>query len=275
METYNTFLPVFSGFYGNYRYSFDESRIIDFIHERRADNKLNPLKNGFDLDIDDTKFYSDISKKLCSNFEKQFNKECEESKIKITFQKVNSPREYNFRNDVIDCNIECDIDALLKICNENLESFTDYIERIYTSRSGFISFHSADVFDWLDVDYINENSEHRIGAILDFLCTSIYDICEPDLFELNIDEYNYVTNLDELLTNPVWNDEILCFKDSENFEKACFWFRNFSDLTKENYECDNINLTILFSDTTDGTINQLQNSPLIDFEFSLCEVIEN
>jgi hypothetical protein len=272
METYNTFLPVFSGFYGNCKYEFDEHQIIDFIHERRDENKLNPLKNGFDLDIDYTKFYSDISKKLCSDFERQFNMECEESKIKITFKKLGSPREYNFRNDVIDCDIECDIDTLLKICNENLNTFADYIERIYTSRSGFISLHSADIDDWLDIDYINENTEHRVGAILDFLCTSIYDICEPYLYDLNIDEYEYITNLDELLTKFIYKDEMLYFNDIENFEKGCFWFRNFSDLRKENYHFDNINMSVQFVDTTNGTINQLENSPLIDFEYTLCEL---
>lgn len=274
MKTYQTFLPIFTGFYcnNNFDYSFELNDEITYIHQQRDANKLNVITD-IELNVDDEKFNNDVSKELCEYIESEFNTCCTMTKIKVKFESLHSPKYYNFSNDSINCEIECDVNKLLEICQEHLNQFDKYIKSNFTSYDGFISWHSDNINDWLDIEYINENTDYRIGALLDFICKEICDIQEPSLYDLEIYVSQYITNLDEYLTKQIWNDdEVVCFSDIENFEKGCFWFHNWSELRKENYQFDSNTLTIQFADLTKNTMNQLSHSPLIDFEYTICEL---
>lgn len=275
MKTYSTFLPIFNGFYGNSHFDndYELEREIDYIHESRRENVMNELENGsIDLDFDYVKYQKDVAKELCDYIQTEFINNS--LNIKIEFERVVSPREYNFVNDTVDCQISCDVEKLLEICQENVAKFTKYVSENFTSCSGFHSFHSNDVNDWLDLDYINDNTEYRVGTLLDFIGREIFDMYEPDLSDLNIEVSQYFTNTDYYLNLITYNPETVICEDLTNFKKACYWFRNFSGLSELHFITNDETLEINFVDCKDklyGTyiLNNLLYSPLIDFEYEI------
>src|SRR5690606_12071738 len=66
----------------------------------------------------------------------------------VEFEKIISPREYNFTNDAVDITVEVDLDAIKKYLDENETAFGDYLEETYTSRSGFISSYPNTGEEW-------------------------------------------------------------------------------------------------------------------------------
>ncbi len=100
--------------------------------------------------------------------------------IKISFEALISPREYNFSNDSINVSVELNLTQLIGLISDRKESAATYFKDKYTSCSGFISFHSNDIDDWLNPEYIMENSAHRIGALLDCLCN--IEIEQDDIY---------------------------------------------------------------------------------------------
>ena len=102
----------------------------------------------------------------------------------IDFDKLVSPKEYNFQSDSINCEITFNPKKLKKYLDENIKEFSEYIEGKYTSRDGFSSFYSNDVNDWLDV---NEYGAHEVGSVLNFVILNEYNgderEAEMDLFE--------------------------------------------------------------------------------------------
>ena len=271
MKTYSTFLPVFTGFYCNGNFEINLDNDLDYIHDERKSKGYSVITD-IDLEVDTAKFESDVAKELCDYVEKEFNFNAD-TEISIKFEKVNSPNGYNFTNDIIDCEIECDVIKLIQICNDNKDSFEAYIKDNYTDYSGFWSKHSNLVSDWLDVDYINEKSEHRIGAILNFICTELYDINEPCLSDLDIYDSEYITNIEYWLELNPYNENVIVCNDLENFEKACYWFRNWSGLSDLNFESNIETLSIKFIENLsfieDKILIQLETSGLIDFEYRL------
>jgi hypothetical protein len=67
--------------------------------------------------------------------------------VRLTFDDLQSPREYNFSTDRIFAYINSDdAEKLLADCDR--EQLAELVEQRFTSRSGFISFYSADLDDW-------------------------------------------------------------------------------------------------------------------------------
>lgn len=162
-STYETFAPLFPGFYGTV-FEYDrESEDIEYYNE----------ENGTDLDYDDFEFdYSDYHNRVAKAFINRLETELKQFlPIKIEFQKVSSPKEYNFTNDSLYVSVKLSVDKLIKLIRDREPAAAQYFKDTYTSCSGFISFHSHRVHDWLRKDYIMEKPAHRIGALLDCLCS--------------------------------------------------------------------------------------------------------
>jgi hypothetical protein len=85
----------------------------------------------------------------------------------------------------------------MKYLKANFEAFTKYIKERYTSRDGFISFHSNYAPDWL-VDW----DGHKVGSILNFICLN-------EGFE----EPNY---FDDLHISFFYTDEINQYENNRN-----------------------------------------------------------
>lgn len=160
--TYDTFAPLFPGFYNTVFEYANEAEDIEYYNE----------ENKTDLGYDDFnwnyKEYSNrVAKCFCNRLETELKLYID---ISIEFQEIYSPREYNFYNDSIFCKIELDLNELLKLIAERKEQAEKYFLDRYTSYDGFISLHSNDIKDWLNKKYILADSKHRIGALLNCLC---------------------------------------------------------------------------------------------------------
>jgi len=147
MKTYKiqTWLPMFPGFYGT-------------IFEKK-------IKENF---IEDNEIAAYHITDYVANRLRKFVHE-------IIFEQVSSPREYNFRNDIIDVEIiltNTNITSIKNIVNKFKDKWSIYLKNNYTSCDGFISNYSnaPNSSDW-DIENIL-NDSHILGAILDFILTT-------------------------------------------------------------------------------------------------------
>ncbi len=171
----NTYLPVFKGFYGNI-YEPDETNEIDYINELRNDKKLEPI-NYDDCEFDYDKYYLDISSQLCEILEDELS----EFVYKIDFKKIESPKYYNYSNDIIDCIIQPKKQAILNYIKKHKKEFDNYLKDTYTSYDGFISHYdnNSDSEDWNENNIIN--GIHQLGSVLNFICIN-EGITELDIY---------------------------------------------------------------------------------------------
>ena len=207
LESYDTFLPIFPGFYGTWFEDYDmEDYEIKSELESLADTyHLHPdvvyaLHNfGANwqlVDVDYENYRHDLAIDCCQWVEYQlqhlFGKEC-----KVEFQEIHSPREYNFENDAIYCAIKVDLDKVIKYIREHWEEFSERIKESYTSYDGFHSWYSNDAKEWIPdsvkSDEDLEWSEHQVGAALQFCIMTELGRTEEDEFSPSFDMYDYCT----------------------------------------------------------------------------------
>ncbi len=179
-----TFLPVFTGFYNT---------LFEFDFEP-TDNNGKEIAYE-DLKIDYKRYEQDVAQECCEAITEliPFVKS-------IGFESVQSPKEYNFKNDSINCTIDFDAKELKAWIYANQEFVTGYIEDEYSSRSGFIPFYSNKFEDWEHKtgNFTNWSVDgHRLGAILNAYCQwEEYETSDlhGDIW-LQINEHEYVTEL--------------------------------------------------------------------------------
>lgn len=207
-----TYLPVFQGFY-NTPFEPNEINDVDYINSERVSKGLNELDfEDFDFDYDS--YYRGVAI-CCTTFIESILKEMDVCE-KIEFQKIESPREYNFANDSI--YIEIDINDsqkanIISYIKNDYELFENFIKERFTDRDGFISFYSNNPETWLNT--INESLEHKtkLGVILEFLCLVYENENDNNLYDELI---NYVDENGELSV-PLKNidasiNNLLCTK---------------------------------------------------------------
>ena len=180
-----TWLPVFQGFYGS---GIEDDQELDWILLNDPDNsrldekhKQWILEEAFEY-IDYSSYHAALAESICEGV-------CEELKSHdlisgYKFEKLVSPRFYNFSNDSIDVEVEVDIESLITQCEEKYEEFAEYLKERYTSCDGFMSSHSNDPADWFGTldDYSDGHvmacKEHCVGSILSFLLSGVeVDTC--------------------------------------------------------------------------------------------------
>jgi hypothetical protein len=120
-----------------------------------------------------------------------------------TFESLQSPREYNFSNDSINCEFEFsreNIENIKKYVSENKEAWERYLRDNFTSCSGFMSFYEnhSTGGDWGNIELCLEH-DTKSGSVLEFILLnegfnndSIYD-------EIEFCMSNYITNYGELI----------------------------------------------------------------------------
>jgi hypothetical protein len=203
MRKFETYLPVFPGFYGTWFESTGEDLEIEDINRQREEKKLAPLQFD-DLDFDYEDYRLTVSKECTDAIETALQSIINGS-IKVNFQKLVSPKQYNFVNDSVNIEVELDDEAMksiLDILAENKDAFKKHIVGRYTSCSGFISSHSNDSNKWLETlkTWDKELLSHKLGAVLDFILQNVDGYDEESLY-YSIETRNvYVKNYDELLT---------------------------------------------------------------------------
>ncbi len=162
MKTFETYLPIFTGFY-NTVFEADEEQEVFCINEERENNGLKEVdynKIKWDYKV----FERETAIACCNSIEEKIN-DILDTKCKITFQEVVSPREYNFSNDSINIGIEIDFNKLLDYINDNMKEFEVYIKDNYTSHDGFVSFNSNNAIEWI----LETKESHKIGSMLQFV----------------------------------------------------------------------------------------------------------
>ena len=141
-----TWLPCFPGFYQSLFNPDDEidSEIEDINHHRKA--------QGFDpIDYDDCEWdnagYEEAVAQGCVAY---LNDLLKDWGVQFTFQSIWHPREYNFKTDSVNVEVELDPDRIDKWVDSKYELIAEAVRKAHTSRDGFISYHSNDMDDWVD-----------------------------------------------------------------------------------------------------------------------------
>ena len=155
-----TFLPCFKGFYGSI---FEEEEF-----EGESEHFNLPQNFDFTEYVDWQKRYLELSKQFCNIVERELSDFVQN----IAFESLYSPKEYNFTNDSINCEIVPKIDAIKKYIYENKDKFCEYLEERFKSRSGFISFYGYSFEVWKEYTNDFTNYEEKgiyLGTVLDFI----------------------------------------------------------------------------------------------------------
>lgn len=192
MKKIETWLPLFSGFYET---EFDCNHLINQeLHEINSQRKKN---KRLALQYDEIEFHIDDYENRVGKFCCEFLADnMSEFVSGIEFQKIKSPKYYNFKNDSIDCVISIskeNIKQIQKSLTDYIEDFKDYLNQEYTSCDGFTSFYSNDVNDWLfDPDLLNDS--HKLGAVLNFLLLYVKEMDQYVLYDFfTYSDENYIS----------------------------------------------------------------------------------
>lgn len=204
MKPIKTYLPLFSGFYGTI-WESDES---NFCYENDCTYD--------DLIIDYKEYERDVVKSICDFVESN----CEFITA-ITFEKICSPKFYNFSNDSANVTIAIKKREFKKYLNDNKKALDKYLRERYTSRDGFWSHYGNSFEQWKEETNNFTNLEnHYLGSLLDFYFFN-EEITEYEAYECSevyIDSYITIdrvsfADLDdsrkkEVLQELLDNDEI-------------------------------------------------------------------
>lgn len=193
VRTVDTFLPVFSGFYGTF---FDgeseEESEIEHINDERESKGLEPIEYG-DIEWDYETYREEYAKNITNTIDNRLGEEGFD--VSIKYQELVSPKSYNYSNDSINIELTFNPIQVKEYLLDNVDEFDEYLKEHYTSRSGFYSSHSNNVDEWLS---IFDKDEHKIGAIFDFILRN-EDFDESELYDETERVSSIVKNYDELI----------------------------------------------------------------------------
>lgn len=164
--TIESFLPVFPGFYNTWFESDSkENEIIEYLKEEYPEANFGWSDCEFDYDK-----YRENTAKLCVTKIEEKLKDLGFN-ISIEYQKLVSPRFYNYTSDSINVTYNCTIATrkqIIKYLKANKEKFAKYCEENFKSCDGFNSFYQYDVNTWL-TEYQYEKLSLTFGSILEFI----------------------------------------------------------------------------------------------------------
>lgn len=184
-----TFLPIFTGFYDNPIFGTDflEEVELNYINVLRINKGLKEIDYD-DLEVDYQTYYKETSIKIINEVERHLSDYVES----ITFEKLVSPKYYNYTNDSIDCEIVPKKEVIISYLLNNELQFIEYLKDNYKSRDGFISYYDYDIVEFMKDEPLED--EHKLGSILNFIAQNE----EIDESTLDIEAYITITNFEEL-----------------------------------------------------------------------------
>jgi hypothetical protein len=97
----------------------------------------------------------------------------------LEYESMTSPKEYNFTTDMLFAHIpRAVVRRLFKMSKqEEHATLAKVIRKRFTSRSGFISFYSNELEEWLEKP-VQEWDYHELGTLL----RAVLEIAEPEAF---------------------------------------------------------------------------------------------
>lgn len=104
--------------------------------------------------------WGDVMRKYAEDYAGRF---ADELGIKMAFESMTSPKEYNFTTDRIFCHIPLD-ECKRLLAETPSDTLDKVVADTFTSRDGFISFYQPEVAAWGD---ISEWDYNQIGALVD------------------------------------------------------------------------------------------------------------
>lgn len=173
-----TYLPIFGGFYGGY---FDITEMCSDYESNEGDDMTEEISDSFN--------YKECTTELAIKCVEVIEKKLIQYKLvkSIKFQKVVSPKFYNFDNDSIYILTDINIKEVKKFLIEEHDSFEEYIKDKYTSCDGYHSGYSSDYLDWMNDESLSDS--HKLGSILNFCLERIAEFDE--VFE----DFDYIPQL--------------------------------------------------------------------------------
>lgn len=206
IKSVGTWLPAFTGFYGTiFEYFTDYDNCeseIQYINEQRAENNLPALSKDIELDIDYAGAQKELSKQIFNIVTGELEKEG--FVHKSTFEKLSSPREYNFYNDSIWVNFEFlpeNVDKVWNYIKDHYKEWTQFLKDKYTPCDGFIPYYEnyPNGNDWIHIGACLDD-KHKAGLILDFILSNEGFDSESIYYKIEFNISEYITSFDELLT---------------------------------------------------------------------------
>lgn len=146
----------FGGFYQSIHDSEIDNALERMFSDRNTGNERNEgLESAFFRKCDFSVVHLDYAKAYAEAFAEEF-------KIKLEFESLSSPKEYNFTTDRIFVTIaDSEVTRLHSLVTA--EELDKAAKERFTSYSGFISSYSNDVADWGD---LQEWDHNQIGTLI-------------------------------------------------------------------------------------------------------------
>ncbi len=176
-----TFLPCFPGFYETQFEFENEDQELEYINEKRAEIGLKPI--GYDdVEWSYHDYHIEVCKKAVWYIETKLNElgiEC-----KMTFKKLQSPREYNFETDMIIIDAEFEAEQVRKaFMDVDSDALPGFFDR-FLSSSSFSPFSEtvkkAELSYWKETSF---ETFHDFGLACELILNSHADS------EFSMDEF--------------------------------------------------------------------------------------
>lgn len=146
----------FSGFYD----SLHSSQIDDSIKQMFTDRDTGCIENeGLEMRVFNAcnygAVYREYARAYCREFAGKFG-------VKVQYERMKSPREYNFTTDVVFATIS-ESEALRVFNSLDKTEFSKVCVDMFTSRGGFSSFYSPNWENWGPLETWDHN---QLGAVM-------------------------------------------------------------------------------------------------------------
>lgn len=138
----------FSGFYESIHDSFIDHAIEQLFTDHETGEELEIPESFYQTSYCTRATFESYAREYLSAFQHYLKHELEID-ISLTFESLESPREYNFSTDRIFAKISLDDIQKLMDCT-NQGTLKQVIDKRHTSRSGFHSFYTTDLEEWLE-----------------------------------------------------------------------------------------------------------------------------
>lgn len=194
----NVELPFFAGFYDSallnddmIYYELNDEEALNAHRETLGDDSLT----SDDLEINIAQYKEDCARTFCYCLEGYLP-----SFVKsVIFDKVKSPKEYNFETDSVYATIIFDDgwrDEIVKFLEEYKFPMGEIIKEDWSDRDGFISFLPNDIEDWIrEFKEEKKPNELMVSEMLGYMTIDENPRIEDELVEdvlTDIDLCDYV-----------------------------------------------------------------------------------
>jgi hypothetical protein len=149
----------FAGFYeSDYSEAIDAAveREADRFKEEHSDISVEELLELINRHCDFNSVFRKVAEDYVNEFEKYLTSDAVGVSIMLKFNDLVSPREYNFQTDALYASVSIeDVRAVRKYVGE--KALAKQAKKMFTSRSGFVSFYSPNVKEWGDIEKWDHN----------------------------------------------------------------------------------------------------------------------